>query len=382
MTSDSSNILVVDDTPDNLRLLSAMLSEQGYKVRKALNGKTALNTIHQVPPDLILLDINMPSMNGYEVCQKLKEDVKIKDIPVIFISALDDVLDKVKAFDVGGVDYITKPFQAEEVMARIENQLTIQRQKKQLQQEIKEREKTEQTLRIYLHAVSHDLRNPVLGFSLILKNFLKQKKDPIEISRKVLEQMSKSCDRQLNLINSLVESQQLEIGGINLNLKPLNLTKLTQQLATEWQPMLQEKKALLSLEIPPDLPLVKADSDRLWRVLENLMANALKHNEPGIQLILKADIIGQEKQDLKPQKIRCSLEDNGVGINPALAKTLFERYQRGEKANKTLGLGLGLYLCRKIIEAHGGEIGVVTKSGQGAKFWFTLPILDQSRDCQ
>ncbi|CCQ64384.1 hybrid sensor histidine kinase/response regulator [Crocosphaera watsonii] len=376
MTSDSSNILVVDDTPDNLRLLSAMLSEQGYKVRKALNGKTALNTICQVPPDLILLDINMPSMNGYEVCQQLKEDVKTKDIPVIFISALDDVLDKVKAFDVGGVDYISKPFQTEEVIARIENQLTIQRQKKRLQQEIKEREKTEQTLRVYLQAVSHDLRNPVIGFSLILKNFLQQEQESLAISRKVLEQMSKSCDRQLNLINSLVESQQFEMGGINLETTPLNLAKLSQQLATEWQPMLEEKKAELYLEIPQDVPMVQADSDRLWRVLENLMANALKHNDPGTQLTLKIDIIREEKQDLKPRKICCSLKDNGVGIDPKLVETLFQRYHRGEGAKKTLGLGLGLYLCRKIIEAHGGEIGVATEPGQGAKFWFTLPTLD------
>ncbi|MDJ0579302.1 hybrid sensor histidine kinase/response regulator [Crocosphaera sp.] len=376
MTSDSSNILVVDDTPDNLRLLSAMLSEQGYKVRKALNGKTALNTIYQVPPDLILLDINMPSMNGYQICQKLKENTNTKDIPVIFISALDDVLDKVKAFDVGGVDYISKPFQAEEVIARIENQLTIQRQKKRLQQEITEREKTEQTLKVYLHAVSHDLRNPVIGFSLILKNFLQQEQDSLEISRKVLEQMAKSCDRQLNLINSLVESQQFDIGGINLDTKPLNIAQLSQQLATEWQPMLTENKARLFLEVPQNLPMVQADSDRLWRVLENLMANALKHNQPGIQLTLKVDIIVTEQQDLKPQKIRCSLKDNGIGINSKLAETLFERYNRGEKSRKTLGLGLGLYLCRQIIEAHGGEIGVVTEPGQGAKFWFTLPISD------
>ncbi len=378
MNSDTSNILVVDDTPDNLRLLSAMLSEQGYKVRKALNGKTALNTIHQVPPDLILLDINMPLMNGYEVCKQVKEDAKTKDIPVIFISALDDVLDKVKAFSVGGVDYITKPFQAEEVIARIENQLTIQRQKKRLQQEIKEREKTEQTLRIYLHAVSHDLRNPVLGFSLILKNFLKKKEDPIEIPRKVLEQMLKSCDRQLNLINSLVETQQFEIGVITLNCQPLNLYQFSQQLRTEWEPMLKEKQAKLHLEIPADLPLVNGDSDRLWRVLENLMANALKHNDPGIQLTLKADIIEAEKAEAKTRQVRCILEDNGVGISPELAATLFERYQRGEGAKKTLGLGLGLYLCRKIIEAHGGEIGVSNEPDYGAKFWFTLPISTKS----
>ncbi|MEA5535532.1 hybrid sensor histidine kinase/response regulator [Crocosphaera sp. XPORK-15E] len=377
MTTDHGNILVVDDTPDNLRLLSVMLSEQGYKVRKALNGQTALKTIHQVPPDLILLDINMPSMNGYDVCQKLKKDPVIQDIPVIFISALDDVLDKVKAFEVGGVDYITKPFQSEEVIARIENQLIIQRQKKQLQQEIKERQKTEQTLRVYLHAVSHDLRNPMLGLSMVLKNLLKKnqdkKEEKIEISWQVLEQMSLSCDRQLNLINSLVETQQFEMGGISLDFRPLNLFTFSQQLATEWEPMLKEKQAILLTQIPADLPLISGDSDRLWRVFENLLANALKHNDNGIKLTLKAEVIETNKSNF----IRCILEDNGVGITPEQAATLFESYQRGEEAKRTLGLGLGLYLCRQIIEAHGGEIGVITEENNGAKFWLTLPILGE-----
>ncbi len=152
------SVLIVDDLPNNVRLLSIMLTEKGYQVRKAINGQMALNTVRSLIPDLILLDINMPDLNGYQVCEQLKADEKTREIPVIFISALDDVLDKVKAFQVGGVDYISKPFQGEEVMARIENQLTISRQKKQLQNEIQERQKAEETLEIYLHAVSHDLR--------------------------------------------------------------------------------------------------------------------------------------------------------------------------------------------------------------------------------
>ncbi len=120
------NILVVDDTPDNLRLLSTMLTEQGYEVGKALSGQIALRSAQAAPPDLILLDINMPNMNGYEVCQHLKKNDQTEEIPVIFISALDDVFDKVKAFTVGGRDYITKPFQSEEVLARVQNQLRIQ----------------------------------------------------------------------------------------------------------------------------------------------------------------------------------------------------------------------------------------------------------------
>lgn len=148
-----ANILVVDDKPDNLRLLSAMLAQLGYEVRKVINGQTALKTAQAAPPDLILLDIMMPDMNGYEVCQHLKASVQTRDVPVIFISALDEVLDKVKAFAVGGVDYITKPFSEEEVFARVENNLTIRRLQKQLgeqnarlQQEICYRQKAEEKL--------------------------------------------------------------------------------------------------------------------------------------------------------------------------------------------------------------------------------------------
>ncbi|OUL25484.1 hybrid sensor histidine kinase/response regulator [Nostoc sp. T09] len=149
--SPKADILVIDDTPENLNLLSAMLTEQGYKVRSVTKGSTGLRGANAVPPDLILLDVNMPEMNGYEVCQQLKTSDRTSDIPVIFISALGDVLDKVKAFAVGGVDYITKPFQLEEVLARIENHLTIcqlqkqlQAQNQQLQQEIRNRAKAEE----------------------------------------------------------------------------------------------------------------------------------------------------------------------------------------------------------------------------------------------
>ncbi len=149
------NILVVDDTPDNLRLLSAMLTQMGYEVRRVINGQTALKTAQAAPPDLILLDIMMPDMNGYEVCQHLKASEQTRDVPVIFISALDEVLDKVKAFAVGGVDYITKPFSEEEVFARVENNLTVRRLQKQLmeqnarlQREISDRQKAETAMRL------------------------------------------------------------------------------------------------------------------------------------------------------------------------------------------------------------------------------------------
>ena len=420
-----ANILVVDDTPDNLRLLSAMLTERGYKIRKALNGQTALKTVQTALPDLILLDINMPGMTGYEVCQQLKVDAQTQTVPIIFISALNDVLDKVKAFSVGGADYITKPFQSEEVLARVEHQLTIQHQQKQLQAQneqlqqevqereraLKEQEKAEAALRVFLHAVSHDLRNPVIGMSMVLRNLLKhQKATPnaeqgqttIAVSPAILERMGSSCDRQLSLINSLVETKEFEVWGVPLQCQSLKLHRLGQQLADAWKPMLEQHQANLENHMTDTLPAVSADQNQLWRVFENLIANALKHNPNGVTIVLNAEAI--EPSHAKPDRqsypavrenettertsnakkqtssafVRCSIADDGVGMEPQQCSELFELYKRGESARKTQGLGLGLYLCRQIINAHGGEIGAIANPGIGTQFWFTLPIASES----
>ena len=372
-----ADILIVDDTPNNLRLLSEILSDNGYKVRKAPNGRWALQAVEIVPPDLILLDIRMPEMDGYEVCRRLKASSHACDIPVIFISALDDATDKVHAFEVGGVDYITKPFQVHEVLARVSNHLNIQRlqqqlkaQNTQLQEEIRERQKAESGLRVFLHAVSHDLRNPVTGMSMVLNNLLSAADTPdsIPIPRAVLDRMANSCDRQLNLIESLLETQHGEIWGISLDRQRLPLHTLTQNFVAEWQPMLQKRKATIEHRVPEDLPPLQFDRNQLWRVFENLLANALKHNPPGLNLTLSAQL------DPDANCVRCTLADDGVGMTPEQCAQLFEPYTRGKSAKRMSGLGLGLYLCRQIIAAHGGEIGAVSQPGEGATFWFTLPL--------
>lgn len=226
-----ADILIVDDTPDNIRLLSTMLLEQGYKVRKAINGQRALQAVEALAPDLILLDIMMPDMKGYEVCKRLKESEQTRHIPIIFISALDDVFDKILAFDVGGADYITKPFRVQEVLARVQHQLTIRQQQKQLQiqnqqleQEICDRQRAEADLQFYFHIVNHDLRNSVVGMSTLFKRLLKrvpqqktssnatpsQSQSSISIPTIFLEQMDGNCDRQLSLINSLADSRPVQ----------------------------------------------------------------------------------------------------------------------------------------------------------------------------
>jgi adenylate cyclase len=161
--TDTPDILIVDDQPDNLRLLSSILSQQGYKVRKATNGAAAIAAVDAIGPDLILLDITMPGLSGYDVCQQLKAAAHTQQIPIIFLSALDDAADKVRAFQVGGADYITKPFEVEEVMARISHQLTIQRQRQQLQQEVRNHQQTAEILRQSRAMLSSVLNSSIDG---------------------------------------------------------------------------------------------------------------------------------------------------------------------------------------------------------------------------
>lgn len=383
--SSAADILIVDDTPNNLRLLSVMLTENGYKVRKAINGERALQAVRAIPPDLILLDIKMPDMDGYEVCRQLKQDGATCAIPVIFLSALDDVFDKVAAFEAGGVDYITKPFQIQEVLVRIHTHLNscrlqhqLEERNTQLQQEISDRITAENALKIFLHAVSHDLRNPVTGCSMVLKNLLAQSSDVLNIPRPILERMLESNERQLQLIESLIESHAAEVKGIVIHPESTRLRDLVAAAIADLQPMLLKENATLVNLIPDHLPSIHVDPLQITRIYQNLIANALKHNPPGLTITLNAGNQACSEHILSssnsPPSLLCTVSDNGIGITSEQQEKLFDLYFQGSQKRKSVGLGLGLYLCQQIVQAHGGAIGVQSQSGSGATFWFTLPL--------
>ena len=374
-----ADILIVDDIPANIQLLSQVLIENGYKVRKLISGERALKAVELQAPDLILLDIKMPRMDGYEVCRQLKASEATCAIPVIFISALDDVFDKVKGFEAGGADYIIKPFEPVEVLARVSAQLKMQRlqqqlrcanvqlatQNVQLSQEIQERQQAEANLRMLLHAVSHDLRSPLSGMSLLLQNRLADAASNIAIDRRTVEVMVQSCSRQLQLIESLTATQQFDVKSASLAIKPLSLATLVQNIIIERLPILKQHRVKVKQLFPADLPLVNADAQQLWRVFGNLIDNAVKYNQSGFILTVEAKREGE--------MVLCTVADNGAGISPQQCARLFEPYTRGVGVSLRQGLGLGLYICRQIVEAHGGEIGVDSELGKGARFWLTLP---------
>lgn len=378
-----ADILIVDDIPANIQLLSQVLIEHGYKVRKLISGERALKAVELQAPDLILLDIKMPGMDGYEVCRQLKASEATCGIPVIFISALDDVFDKVKGFEAGGADYIIKPFEPVEVLARVSAQLKMQRlqqqlrcanvqlatQNVQLSQEIQERQQAEANLRMLLHAVSHDLRSPLSGMSLLLQNRLADAGSNIVIERRTVEVMVQSCSRQLQLIESLTATQQFDVKSASLAMKPLSLATLVQNILIERLPILNQHRVKVKQLFAADLPLVNADAQQLWRVFGNLIDNAVKYNQSGFILTVEAKKEGE--------MVGCTVADNGAGISSQQCARLFEPYTRGVGVTLRQGLGLGLFICRQIVEAHGGEIGVDSELGKGARFWLTLPKFEE-----
>jgi signal transduction histidine kinase len=223
-------------------------------------------------------------------------------------------------------------------------------------------------LSLFLHAVTHDLRTPVLGTSMVFKNLLRKATNGQSIvSTPKLEQLLAGSDRQLSLIDSILEAHASEIQRLQLHCKPLQLSTLVNAILNDSAVLLQQNQIHLTNRIAHDLPLIQADADQLWRVFSNVINNALMHNPSGIHLTLDAAL-------KTPQLLRCTLQDSGVGIPLPQQQRLFDLYYRGSHSRYMPGLGLGLYLCRQIITAHGGQIGVISQPGAGSTFWFTLPV--------
>jgi two-component system, sensor histidine kinase and response regulator len=374
-------VLVVDDNPTNLSVLVNLLRDVGLRVLVATDGESAIAQTEYVKPDLILLDVMMPGIDGFETCQRLKANPETVKIPIIFMTALSETVDKVRGLSLGAVDYVTKPFEHEEVLVRIRTHLTIAKQRQtieaqnlELQAEICDRKRAEESLTIFLHAVSHDLRNPVTGLLMVLDNLARTASSAdanILLPQSTLERMQQSGHRQLALINSLMESHVNDVHGIVIHPQPVAIMEIIQAAIADLQPLLDKEEAEVVLQIAPELPLVFADAAHVCRVFQNLIANAIKHNPPNLKLTISAKINPENS-------LLCEVTDDGVGMTNEQSEHLFELYTQGNNQNRlnrrSLSLGLGLYICRQIVQAHGGAIGVTGEINIGSRFWFTLPM--------
>ncbi len=356
------DILLVDDTPDNLRVLSAMLTNQGYEVRKALNGQRAIASVQSDPPDLILLDIRMPGMDGYTVCQQLKSDPKSCDVPVIFISALDDVLDKVKAFAVGGVDYVTKPFQEMEVLARIEHQLCIQRLKQQLLEHNQELARSNQELEQFAHVVSHDLQQPLQSITGFAKLILIKYQDQLDTTAvDYLNRIHGSGDRMQQLIQDLLFYSKA--GRCTQEMQVVDLNRVLKQVLEHLDSSIQQGQITFDGGL---LPTVVGYETQLIQLFQNLISNAIKFVAPGV--IPQIEISALQKGAWWLMEIH----DNGIGIDAHHLDKVFDMFQRAQAAAPYSGTGIGLATCKKIVKNHGGQLWATSQVGIGTTFHFTI----------
>ena len=229
-------------------------------------------------------------------------------------------------------------------------------------------------LRLFLHTVSHDLRSPVLGTMFLLKSLRNPNAKETTIANEIIDRTIESSHRQLQLIDSLLEAHATETKGIAIRPRPVCLDTLTKSVVTEIEPILNSKNATITRKIPKKLSLVNIDPLQIRRVYDNLIANAIEYNQPGLHLTLKVKDEYDSLHGSRSNWIYCTVSDNGIGISSQQSTHIFDLYTRATSNKQSLNIGLGLYICRQIINAHGGEIGV-DSSNRGATFWFTLPIV-------
>jgi len=366
-----SDILIVDDTPANLRLLSQMLTERGYKVRAVLSGPQALMAAQAAPPDLILLDIRMPEMDGYEVCQRLKTGEQTRDIPVLFISALSETEDKLKAFTVGGVDYITKPFQFEEVLARVQTHLALRNLHRQLQaanaelaRQIDELRARNEELDAFAHTVAHDLKNPlnqIVGYAEMLEQYY--------ATLSSVERMKSvgGIARSGRKMDSIIE-ELLLLAGVRkteVQLAPLDMGQTVTEAQQRLTYLIKEYQA--EIVLPAAWPTALGYAPWIEEIWVNYLSNGCKYGGTPPRLELGGDA-------LPDGRARFWVRDNGDGLTSEEQSRLFTPFTRLDQA-RARGYGLGLSIVRRIAEKLGGQVGVESDGapGQGSTFYFTLP---------
>ncbi len=357
---ENMKVLLVDDNATNLDVLRNTLSPEGYQLAVARDGKKALDIVTGFQPDLILLDIMMPGMDGYQVCEQLKADEKNVDIPIIFITAKIEPADILKGFAVGCVDYMTKPFNRAEVCARVNTQLRLRAS----QQQLKELNQQKNHL---LGVVAHDLRNPLSGI-ISYTELMKEGAIPREQHQECLEILHNTGWQMLTLVNDLLDFAAIERGELSLQYQKTSLQALIQQRLNIYQLKAQGRHIHIHTDYQ-SVPEFYFDPNRLAQVVDNLLGNALKfsptHSEITVRLWHREN------------KVHLSIADQGDGLPEdfdleQLSQKGVRQVASGEKST-----GFGLAIVKKILAAHLGQLQAHSQIGKGSVFNIELPLLEQ-----
>ncbi len=351
-----SLILIVDDEPANQKVLASTLKKKGYSIILADNGMQALEVLKTKKPHLILLDIMMPGMDGFEVCQKIKTEDNTKDIPVFFLTAHSETEKVVKGFQLGAVDYITKPFNSEELITRVQTHLKL----KAIEEELKASNATKDK---FFSIIAHDLGNLFNGL-IGVSRILTEDDVPINNTDEFLQIILQSSQKGFDLLQNLLEWSRVQTGKLNAHPITLNFENLAKYNIQLLFNQAKQKNIKLVSHIKP--LSVFADEYMLNTVIRNLLANAIKFTpENGL-----VEIYATEKDTL----VEISIKDTGVGITQETIEKMFKidvhQSTKGTAGEK--GTGLGLILCKEFVEKNGGIIGVDSEVGKGSRFYIQL----------
>jgi signal transduction histidine kinase len=361
-----SRVLVVDDLPDNSFLIQAILLDEGYDIQVEDNGQTALENIHKRPPDLLILDVMMPYMDGYEVTRRIRSNPDLPLFPILLITA-HDAPSAVEGLDVGADDFIRKPVEVAELLARVRSML-------RLKHTMDERDRIARQREDFVSRLTHDLRIPLVAADRMLQLILEGHFGPFsEGLQEALNTMASSNQNLLALVNNLLQVYRFEAGQYPLKLSEVDLAALIQSVLEELAPLGQAKGLTIELVHQDALPKIVGDRLELRRVITNLLGNGIKFTDQGW---VKVSLGFPAQPSAKPV-LELIVEDTGVGISPDGQEQLFERFKVGK--HRAAGSGLGLHVSRYILEAHGGSITCESTLGQGSRFVMTLPLVPPAK---
>ena len=362
-----ATLLIVDDKPQNLRLISDFLAEQGFELMLTRSGAQALEKIELAIPDLVLLDVTMPEMDGFEVCRRLKDNARTAALPVIFMTALDDTAHKVEGFRLGAVDYITKPIQREELLARIRHHLQLHSLQKELLSKSEDLAQKNAELEAYAHTIAHSLKTPLAAASRFLEILDKFKSDGLTAEQRHLVQQAFSA---LAMTGDAVDALLLlsTVARQSVELHPLEMGALVDQALNQLVDL--QARTHASLKLPDGWPPALGYGPWVGEVWLNLLSNALKYggSPPSIELGGK----------LEGAHVRFWVRDNGQTLSAQERKRVFIPFTRLHQ-ERAAGHGLGLATVQRIISSLGGKVGVSAGAQGGNEFFFELPVAPKVR---
>lgn len=362
-------ILIVDDVMSNVLLLKVLLTNEKFAIATASNGRQALEQVEKENPDLVLLDVMMPDMSGFEVAQHLKSNPNTADIPIIFLTALNSTADIVKGFQVGANDFISKPFNKEELIIRVTHQISLVAAKRLILSKTEELQRTIAGRDKLYSVIAHDLRSPMGSIKMVLNMLilnLPSEKIGAEMYE-LLTMANQTTEDVFSLLDNLLKWTKSQIGKLNVVYQDVDLVEVTDGVIEIFS-MVASLKKIKNREMKPEKMMVNADIDMLKTVVRNLLSNAIKFSKENSEVLVKMEEVDGMAV--------VSVQDHGCGISEEGQKKLLhtDTHFSTFGTNNEEGSGLGLLLCKDFVVKNGGKLWFTSKEGEGSIFSFSIPV--------